>query len=175
MEGRPKGSSIKQTRIAGILSQSSGEGWIFTAFTAAKGAKFRHLVGSSYATTCSLQVNLTWEKMEKQNRGFMGTSKRWVGWDVVFWRVVFAKWIRNYSSHRENKLLLISIKFTLNISHSCLKKGTLGFPGTLFFDIFEVDVWTLRREHFHVLCFQTARNKQQTFINQDPSWFETYV
>ena len=29
----------------------------------------------------------------------------------------------------ENKLLLISINFTPKTSHSCLKNGTLGFPG----------------------------------------------
>ena len=29
----------------------------------------------------------------------------------------------------ENKLLLISINFTLKTSHSCLKNGTLGFAG----------------------------------------------
>ncbi len=29
----------------------------------------------------------------------------------------------------ENQLLLISINFTPKTSHSCLKNGTLGFPG----------------------------------------------
>ena len=30
----------------------------------------------------------------------------------------------------ENQLLLISINFTPKTSHSCLKNGTLGFPGS---------------------------------------------
>ena len=34
-----------------------------------------------------------------------------------------------YNLYLENKLLLISINFTPKTSHSCLKKGTLGFPG----------------------------------------------